>query len=243
MAQNRAAGLNLKVLEDREVLFATIDNPVIDIATGTFLEGWHSGGLEPSGSTWSENREVASNTTNLTGGQTATSYTAGAVTSTVDLIPGSPVLDWIEWPTSSVVDGVVIREHSSRVAKAYVARVHKYADDIVHIRVSREKAALTVADRSTTTDPTARTVNIAYNNGDGEQMFEDMYYHVDGDTVTQVTPRIFQSVADVQDQIDAGTAFIPDASAGSLTAFVPTETVSGDAELIEFTEPEAPVNP
>lgn len=243
MAQNRAAGLNIRVLEDREVLFAAIDNPTIDIATGTFLEGWHSGGLEPADSTWAENREVTSSATNLTGGQTVTSYTAGAVTSTVDLIPGSPVLDWIEWPASSVSDGVIIREHSNKIAKAHVARVHKYADDIVHIRVSREKADLTVADRSTTTDPTARTINIAYNNDDESQIFEDVYYHVDGDTVTQVAPRIFKSVADVQAQIDAGTAFVPDASAGSLTAYVPTETVSGDAELIEFPEDEDQVTP
>lgn len=243
MAQNRAAGLNLRVLEDREVLFAAVDNPTIDIATGTFLEGWHSGGLEPSDSTWAESREVTSSATTLTGGQTFTSYTAGAVTSTVDLIPGSPVLDWVEWPASAVVDGVIIREHSNKVAKAYVARVHKYADDIVHIRVSREKADLTVADRSTATDPGARTVSIAYNNDEESQMFEDMYYHVDGDTVTQVTPKIFKSVADVQAQIDAGTAFVPDASAGSLTAYVPTETVSGDAELIEFPEDEDPETP
>lgn len=235
MAQNRAAGLDLKVLEDKEVLFNFSDDPIIDIATGTFVGPWHSGGLEPADSTWALSREVTSNATNLTGGQTATSYTAGAVTSTVDLIPGSPVLDHIEWPETVVQDGVLYRKHSSRVAKAYVARVHQFGSGIVGIMVTREKADITAAERSTTTDPTARTVNIAWNNSDEEIMAEELFYLVNGDgDVTRVTQKVFQNVADVQSQIDAGTAFVPNASEGNLTAYTVAEDDEG---LVEFTEP------
>lgn len=235
MAQNRAAGLDIRVLEDREVLFNFTDDPAIDIATGTFVGGWHSGGLEPADSTWALSREVTSNATNLTGGQTATSYTAGAVTSTVDLIPGTPVLDHIEWPETVVQDGVLYRKHSSAVAKAYVARVHKFQSGILGIMVTREKADLTVADRSTTTDPTARTVNINWENGDDEVMAEEMFYIVNGDgTVTRVEQKVFQDVADVQAQVDAGTAFVPNASEGNLTAYTVAEDDEG---LVEFTEP------
>lgn len=236
MAQNRAAGLDLKVLEDREVLFAFDENDAaIDIDTGTFVGSWHSGGLEPADSTWALTREVASSPTNLTGGQTVTSYTAGAVTSTVDLIPGSPVLDHIEWPETVAQDGVLYRKHSSRVARALVARVHHFAGGTIGIMVTREPADITVADRSTATDPSARTVNIAWNNSDEEVIAEEMFYIVgEGGDVTRVTQKVFQNVADVQDQIDAGTAFVPNASEGDLTAYVVAEDEDG---LLEFTDP------
>lgn len=237
MAQNRAAGLDLKVLEDREVLFAFDENDAaIDIDTGTFVGSWHSGGLEPADSTWALTREVASSPTNLTGGQTVTSYTAGAVTSTVDLIPGSPVLDLVEWPETVAQDGVLYRKHSSRVARALVARVHHFASGVVGIMVTREPADITVADRSTATDPTARTVNIAWNNGqEDEIMAEEMFYIVgEGGDVARVTQKVFQNVDDVQSQIDAGTAFVPNASDGNLTAYVVAEDEDG---LLEFTDP------
>ena len=241
MAQKRTAGLNIQVLEDQEILFNFTDTPRIDIETGTFMEGWHSAGLEPAESSFSQSREVSANATNLTGGQTATSYTAGAVTSTVDIIPGSPVVDHIEWPETVTDDNVLYRKHSSRVAKAYVARVHKFAEGIVHIQASREKADLTVADRTTTKDPTARSIAIAYKNGDDEFMFEDMYYHIGEDgTVTKVEKKIFVDVADVQDQIAAGTAFVPAGSANGLTAFVAVEDDEGFVDLNEPETNEAP---
>lgn len=237
MAIQRTAGLNIKVLEDQEVLMHFGDNPTIDRATGTFLEGWHSAGLEPAESAWGVNREVTSNATPLTGGQTATSYTAGAVTSTVEVIPGSPVVDHIEWPETVEQGGTLYRKHSSKVAKATIARVHKFASGIVHIQASREKADLTIAERTTTKDPTARSISINYENGDDEFIFEDMYYHVGEDgTVTQVESKIFKDVADVQSQIEAGTAFVPAASNNALEALVPVE----DDGLVEFPGEEVP---
>lgn len=240
MAIQRTAGLDIKVLEDHEVLMHFGDNPAIDRATGTFLEGWHSAGLEPAESSWSLNREVAANTTNLTGGQTATSYTAGAVTSTVDIIPGSPVVDHIEWPETAEQGGTLYRKHSSKVAKAFVARVHKFSSGITHIMVSREKADLNIAERTTTKDPTARSIAINYNNGDDEYMFEDMHYLVGEDgSVTQVQPKIFQDVSDVQAQVDAGTAFVPAASDNALEAMVP---VIDEDNFVEYPGQEVPEN-
>jgi len=238
MAQNRATGLNVRVLEDKEVLFNFGSSPAIDRATGTFIGDWHSGGLEPADSTWALSREVSSNATNLTGGQTATSYTAGAVTSTVDLIPGSPALRHIEWPEEVNQNGTLYLKHSSKTAKAYVARVHQFASGVIGIMVSRERADLTAAERSTTTDPTARTVTATYKNGDDEYMFEQMYYVIGEDgTVAEVTPKVFQDVTDVQAQIDAGTAFVPSASEDDLTAYEVNEQDAGDATLHEFVDP------
>ena len=245
MIKNRTAGLSVRSLEDREVLFHFGDNAAIDRKTGMFGPGWNSGGLEPSDSEWGETRNVESNKTQLTGGQTATSHTAGDVTSTVNLIPGSPVLDHIEWPDTIEHGGTLYRKHTSRVAKAHVARVHKYTDDIVHIRVSREKAQLTATERNRGTDPAGRAVNIDYRNGDDELMFEDMYYKVGKDeTVTEVKPKIFQDIENLDKLVEEGKAFVPKASANTLAAFVPVEDSDDEdgVSLHEFRDPETGEN-
>lgn len=241
MAQNRSQGLDIKVLEDKEVLMHFGEKPSIDTKTGTFGQGWHSAGLEPTDSTWSETREVTENKTTLTGGQTATSYTAGAVSSTVDLIPGSPVVDHIEWPDTINQEGVLYRKHTSRVAKAFVARVHKFASGIVGIKVSREKASLTIAERGTTTDPTPRSLAIAYNNGNDEVMFEENFYLIEGGTVTAVEKKIFQDIEDLDAKIEAGTAFVPQGSASGEAFVKNVDSISNSedgVDLIEFKNPE-----
>ena len=155
MAENRTLGLDLRVLEDRQVLLHFGDNPVIDKNTGAFVGGWESLGLEPEESQHSHTREVSSNTTNLTGGQTATSYSAGAITATVDGIAGSPAMRYIENPGAVTKDGTTYGEHSSRVAKAFVAFVHKFTSGLVRIWVTREKAELVVNERVVAKDPQA----------------------------------------------------------------------------------------
>lgn len=238
MSQKRAEALNVKVLEDREVLFCFDESKAhIDIETGTFVGEWHSAGIEPVDSTHGETREVNSNKTELTGGQTATSYTAGAVTGTVDLIPGTAVLRHVEWPDTTEQDGVLYLAHTSRVAKAIVARVYKYQSGVVEIKVSREPALLTVQERTYGTDPQPRSLAIDYQNGDDEQMFEQRFYEVKEDgTVREVTPKIFQNVEDVTAKIEAGEAFVPAASAAGLDG----STVEADGELHEVKLPEAP---
>lgn len=241
MPKNRAVGLDVRVLEDREVLFHFGDEPKIDKKTGVFGEGWHSGGLEPADGEWGETRNVESNKTNLTGGQTATSYTAGDVSSTVNLIPGSPVLDHIEWPDTIQQGGTLYRKHTSRVAKAHVARVHKYTSDILHIKVSREKAQLTAAERNRATDPAGRAVTIDYQNGPDEVMFEDRYFKIGEDgSVTQVKEKIFQDIANVEKLVEDGKAFVPKASADGVTAFVPVadDDDNDGVELYEFEDPD-----
>lgn len=235
MAQSRTAGLNIKVIEDKEVLFHFGDNPVIDTTTGTFGEGWESGGLESADSTWELTREITSNKVNLTGGQTTTSHTAGGLTGTANLIPGSPVMDHIEWPETTVKNGTLYRKHSSVVARGHVARVHRFQGDIVGIKVSREKAALTAPTRTDSNDPAPRAVTIDYNTGDDGYPFEERYYHVDGEgNVTEVQEKVFKTITDLEAQVAAGTAFKSDAAKGKLTAMVPVATASGDATLHEF---------
>lgn len=241
MPKNRAAGLDVRVLEDREVLFNFSDTPAIDKKTGVFGPGWHSGGLEPADGSHDMSRNVESNKTNLTGGQTATSYKAADVNGAVNLIPGSPVLDKIEWPDTVVQGGTLYRKHTSQVAKAYTATVHKYASGIVHIRVSREKAQLTAAERNRATDPAGRAVNVDYQNGSDEIMFEERYYKIGEDgSVTQVKEKIFQDISNLDKLVNDGKAFVPKASADGLKAFVPVEDTDAEdgVELIEFQDPD-----
>lgn len=241
MPKNRAAGLDVRVLEDREVLFNFSDTPAIDKKTGVFGLGWHSGGLEPADGSHDMSRNVESNKTNLTGGQTATSYKAADVNGAVNLIPGSPVLDKIEWPDTVVQGGTLYRKHTSQVAKAYTATVHKYASGIVHIRVSREKAQLTAAERNRATDPAGRAVNVDYQNGSDEIMFEERYYKIGEDgSVTQVKEKIFQDISNLDKLVNDGKAFVPKASADGLKAFVPVEDTDAEdgVELIEFQDPD-----
>ncbi|MBE7338125.1 hypothetical protein [Corynebacterium aurimucosum] len=230
MSKLRTAGLNVKVLEDKEVLMHFGEKPAIDIKTGTFGPGWHSAGLEPADSTWTENREVTSNKTNLTAGQTTTSFTAGAYTGAVDLVPGSAVVDYIEWPDTVNKEGTLYRKHTSEVAKAYVARIHKFQSGVIGIKVSREKALLTISERGTTTDPTPRSLAIDYVNGGDEVMVEERYYHVGKDgTVAEVQPKIFQNIDELDAKIASGDAFVPGASESGLTAFIPVADKVGNA--------------
>ena len=241
MPKNRAAGLDVRVLEDREVLFNFSDTPAIDKKTGVFGPGWHSGGLEPADGSHDMSRNVESNKTNLTGGQTATSYKAADVNGAVNLIPGSPVLDKIEWPDTVVQGGTLYRKHTSQVAKVYTATVHKYTSGIVHIRVSREKAQLTAADRNRATDPAGRAVNVDYQNGSDEIMFEERYYKIGEDgSVTQVKEKIFQDIQNLDKLVNDGKAFVPKASADGMKAFVPVEDADAEdgVELIEFKDPD-----
>lgn len=239
MAQNRSVGLDLRVLEDREVLVNFSDDPIIDKKTGAFVGEWESLGLEPTDSQHGHTREVSSNTTNLTGGQSSTSYTAGAITAAVDGIAGSPVMRYIENPGAVVQDGTTYGKHSDQVAKGYVAFVHKFTSGLVRIWVSREKADLVVNERVTAKDPQARPVQITFNNGDDERYYEERFYIVGEDgSVVRVEEKVFKDVADVQAQIEAGTAFHPQASSNGLTAMVVTDDESGDVTLHEYEDPE-----
>ena len=235
MSKLRTVGLpSAPVSEDRQVLVHFGDNPGIDRATGAFVGDWHALGLEPQDSSHSHTREVTTNTTNLTAGQSDTSYTTGAITGAVDGIPGSPVMRYIENPAASVVDGVTIGAHTAEVARAYVAFVHKFKSGLVHTWVSREKAELVINERAVSRDPQARPVAITYNNGDDEHYYEENFYMVGESGSVAVEPKIFKNFDDLEQQITAGTAFYPSVTGSDMTAMVPREVDAGDATLQEY---------
>lgn len=234
MSKLRTVGLPLRVLEDRQVLLHFGDNPAIDRATGAFVGDWHALGLEPQDSSHSHTREVTTNTTNLTAGQSDTSYTPGAITGAVDGIPGSPAMRYIENPAATVHNGVVVGAHTAEVAKAYVAIVHKFKSGLVHTWVSREKAELVINERTVSRDPQARPVSITYNNGDDERYYEENFYIVGEGGSVAVEPKIFKDFDDLEQQITAGTAFFPSVVGSEMSAMVPREVDAGDATLQEY---------
>lgn len=238
MAELRTTGLNLQVLEDRQVLVFFGDKPIIDKKTGAFVGGWESLGLEPVDSNHPHTREVTSNTTNLTGGQSATSFATGAISSTIDGIAGSPVMRYIENPGAVVQDGTLYGAHTAEVAQAFVAVVHKFQSGLVRIWASREKAKLTINERVTAKDPQARPVAIAFENGADEFYYEERFYIVGKDgSVARVEEKIFQDVSDLAAQIEAGTAFFPKASGENLTAMTVVEDNSNGTILHEYKGP------
>ena len=241
MAENRNVGLDIRVLEDRQVLVFFGDNPVFDKKTGAFVGGWESLGIEPVDSSHSHTREISENDTNLTGGQTDTSYTTGALSGTVDGIAGSPVMRYIENPDAVVQDGTVYGAHTAKVARAYVAYVHKFSSGIVRVWVSREKADLKVNERQTSKDPQARPVTIKFKNGADEFYYEERFYMVGKDgSVARVEEKVFQDVTELTKKIEAGEAFYPQASGSGLTAMTLKKDDSNGVDLQEFEGAELP---
>ena len=239
MAQSRTVGLPLRVLEDRMVLADFSGEAVIDKKTGAFVGPWEALGVEPQDSNHSHTREVSSNTTTMTGGQQATSFTPGAISATVDGVAGSPVMRYIENPGMAVQEGTTYGKHTAEVAKARLAFIHKFTSGLVRIWVSREKANLTINDRVTATDPQARPVAIAFENGDDEFYYEERFYMVGADgAAVRVEEKVFVDVEDLAAQVEAGTAFYPEASGNDLKAMVVVDDPSGDVILHEYKDPE-----
>ena len=239
MAQSRTVGLPLRVLEDRMVLADFSGDAVIDKNTGAFVGPWEALGVEPQDSNHSHTREVSSNTTTMTGGQQATSFTPGAISATVDGVAGSPVMRYIENPGMAVQEGTTYGKHTAEVAKARIAFIHKFTSGLVRIWVSREKANLTINDRVTATDPQARPVAIAFENGNDEFYYEERFYMVGADgAAVRVEEKVFVDVEDLAAQVEAGTAFYPEASGNDLKAMVVVDDPSGDVTLHEYKDPE-----
>lgn len=239
MARNRNIGLDIRVLEDRQVLVFFGDDPAIDKKTGAFIDGWEALGVEPTDSNHGHTREVTSNDTNLTGGNTETSYTAGPLSGAVDGIAGSPVMRYIENPGAVVQDGTVYGAHTAEVARGYVAFVHKFSSGLVRIWVSREKAELTINERQTAKDPQARPVAIKFKNGTDERYYEERFYIVGKDgAVARVEEKIFKDIEDLEKKIEQGKAFFPQASGSKLTAMTVVDEKTGGVTLHEYKKPD-----
>lgn len=196
-------------LEDRELFISFLDDPKIGL-NGLFGEGWHSAGIETDDGTFALSREVTESTTSGAGyGVVSRSYKPGALTSTVDLLEDNEIVDYIQWPdTAKSSDGKVLgRRHSGKTAQAHVARVTVKNDGTVEISVTREKAFLTIPERSRADAAAGKTLNIGYKPDADKFVFEERFFRVESDgEVVEFTPKRFIADADIVGTVAAGTA-------------------------------------
>lgn len=194
-------------LEDRELFISFAEDPKIGLM-GLFGDDWHTAGIETDEGTFSLTREVTESTTAGAGyGVVSRSYKPGAVTSTVDLLEDNEIVDHIQWPDTAVSpDGVRGRRHSSKVAKAHVARVHVKNDGTVEISVTREKAFLTIPERARADAAAGKTLNVAYVPDAEKFIFEDRFFKIEGGEVVEFTPKRFVADAEIvsDDKIQIG---------------------------------------
>lgn len=180
-------------LEDRETFISFAEDPKIGMS-GLFGDDWHTIGIETDDSTAALSRELTESTTAGAGyGVVSRSYKPGALGSSVDALEENPVVDYIEWPdTARSSDGKVLgRRHSSKIARAHVARVTVRNDGIVKIQVTRVKAYLTIAERPRGDAAAGKTVTITYVPDADKFVFEDRYFKVEGGEAVEFTPKRF----------------------------------------------------
>lgn len=180
-------------LEDRETFISFAEDPKIGMS-GLFGEDWHTVGIETDDSTAALSRELTESTTVGAGyGVVSRSYKPGALNSSIDALEENPVVDYIEWPdTARSADGKVLgRRHSSKIARAHVARVTVRNDGIVKIQVTRVKAYLTIAERPRGDAAAGKTITINYVPDSDKFVFEDRCFKVEGGEAVEFTPKRF----------------------------------------------------
>lgn len=212
----------IKDLEDRETFISFLEDPKIGLG-GLFGDGWHTVGIETDDSTAALSRELTESTTVGSGyGVVSRSFKAGAVSSVVDALEENHVVDYIEWPdTARSSDGKVLgRRHSSKVARAHVARVTVGNDGTVKIQVTRVKAMLTIAERPRGDAAAGKTINISYVPDSDKFVFEDRFFKVEGGAVVEFTPKRF-----VEDTAITGTEKVQVGGEGAEAAEIEFEEI------------------
>lgn len=209
-------------LEDRETFISFADDPKIGLY-GLFGNDWHTLGIETDDGNWSLSRELTESTTNGAGyGVVSRSHKPGNLSATIDALEENEVVDYIKWPdTLSSNDGQVYgRRHSSKVARAHVARVHVKNKGSVEISVTRVKAYLTAPERARGDAAAGTTINIGYEPDADKIVFEDRFFRInEGGEVVEFTPKRFVPDAEITGDVEEGTARKIGAPGGSELEF------------------------
>lgn len=191
--------MNVTDLEDRETLVSFADDPKIG-KFGKFGTDWHTAGIETDDGSWGLTRELTESTTVGAGyGVVSRSYKPGNVSSTIDLLEDNAVIRYIEWPDSAEKDGVSIKRHTGKIAMGHIARVHVHNNGVVEIQATREKAFLTIPERSRADAAAGKTLNIGYQPDSDKAIFESRYYKKIGGAVVELTPKRFVDDSEITD--------------------------------------------
>ncbi|MCS5479835.1 hypothetical protein NYP18_09200 [Corynebacterium sp. YIM 101645] len=196
----------VSALEDSEVFVSFEDEPKIGLM-GLMGAEWHTLGIQTDDGTVGLTRALDESTVNGMGfGVVARSFTPGAVSSTVDILEENAVTRHLAWPDNVVVNGVVIKRHTPRAARAHVAVVRKRENGVVSIEVSRYKAHITIPEQGRGREAAGRTVNIGYEIGPDKDVLEERFFKVEGGDVVELDPKIFVEDATITGDVAAGTA-------------------------------------
>ena len=194
-------------LVDQLTFVSWEDDPKVGLM-GMISNDWAVLGIHNDGSERGLSRAIDESTAAGTGfGVLSYAYKPGAVTGSAEIIDENPTIDYIKWPDRVVKDnGVVIERNTGKVAMGHVLMVDIRQDDIVALRVTREKAALRIDEQGRGQEPKATTVNIAYRTDEHKAIFETRYFKVtkDGELV-ELDVRRFVEDSKIVGDLDEGT--------------------------------------
>lgn len=194
-------------LVDQLTFVSWEDDPKVGLM-GMISNDWAVLGIHNDGSERGLSRAIDESTAAGTGfGVLSYAYKPGAVTGSAEIIDENPTIEYIKWPDRVVKkNGVVIERNTGKVAMGHVLMVDIRQDDVVALRVTREKAALRIDEQGRGQDPKATTVNIAYRTDEHKAIFETRYFKVtkDGELV-ELDVRRFVDDAKIVGDLDAGT--------------------------------------
>lgn len=201
-----AAGNELQVrqpggvqnLEDQMLFISREDDPKVGFR-GLIGPAWNVLGINNQGSDVGLTRTIDSSSVAGTGfGVIAYNYTAGEVTGSAEIIDDNEVVRWIEWPDHVISNGVRIDRNTNKTARAHVLIVNIRQDGIVELKVTREKASLTISEQGRGAEKAAKTVDINYRADKHRAVFETVYFKIEGDTAIMLDPIRFVPDAEIK---------------------------------------------
>lgn len=194
-------------LVDQLTFVSWEDDPKVGLL-GMISNDWAVLGIHNDGSERGLSRAIDESTAAGTGfGVLSYAYKPGAVTGSAEIIDENPTIDYIKWPDRVVKEnGVVIERNTGKVAMGHILMVDIRQDDIVALRVTREKAALRIDEQGRGQDPKATTVNIAYRTDEHKAIFETRYFKVTNEgELVELDVRRFVNDSEIVGDLDAGT--------------------------------------
>lgn len=193
-------------LVDQLTFVSWEDDPKVGLM-GMISNDWSVLGIHNDGSERGLTRNIDQSTASGVGfGVLSYSYKQGDITGSVEIIDENATIEHIKYPDRVVKNGVTIERATNRTAMGHVLMVDIRQDDVVALRVTREKASLTISEQGRGQDPKPTTVNIAYRPDEYQAVFETRYFKVNKDgELVEIDVRRFVDDAEIVGDIDEGT--------------------------------------
>lgn len=194
-------------LVDQLTFVSWEDDPKVGLL-GMISNEWAVLGIHNDGSERGLSRAIEESTAAGTGfGVISYAYKPGAVTGSAEIIDENPTIDYIKWPDRVVKEnGVVIERNTGKVAMGHILMVDQRQDDIIALRVTREKAALRIDEQGRGQDPKATTVNIAYRTDEHKAIFETRLFKVTNEgELVELDVRRFVDNSEIAGSLEDGT--------------------------------------